>query len=203
MEFLSKCRGSVSSSLRILQPLVIILIISTDSRLFPRYSVRHHYMCPHCTSGHLPQRILLGHCRVRSLSNRFIRAPDPEYQIPHHHGLLRWVVCVDPGLYLPATSGTPTYTAEPSRCLLCGRTPSFTWSWGGWSTISRPRLSSSASRLGDSHSISYSSTSCEYCATHRIDLADTRIRAFVIQVSGASMASGDHVPEQTVLRGLQ
>ncbi len=160
-------------------------------------------MCPHCTSGSLPQRLLLGHYDVRSLADRFLRAPDLEYQIPHHHGLLRWVVYIDSGLYLPATSMTRTYTAKPSRCLPCGRMRSFTWSWEGWSTTSHPKLSSSASRLGDSRSISYFSISCESYALHQLNIADTRIRAFIIQVSGASMASGDHVPNQTILRGLQ
>ena len=180
-----------------------MLILSTESRLLPRHSVRYHYMCPYCTSGHSPQRLLLGHYHVRSLADRLLRAPDLEYPKTHQHGLILWVVCVDPGLYPVAARRTRTNTAKFISCLPYGRTRSFTWSWEGWSTTSHPRQSSSESRLGDSRSISYFSISCESYALHQFNVADIGIRAFVIQVAGASMASGDHVPTQTILRGLQ
>lgn len=63
-------------------------------------------MCPHCTSDHLPQRLLLGHRHVRSLADHMLRAPDFEYPTSSKHGLLLWMVRPDLGLYLAATRET-------------------------------------------------------------------------------------------------
>jgi len=58
---------------------MIILMFSSNSRLLLRDPVRYHYLCPHCTSRHLPQRLLLGHYHVCNLADRLLRAPDFEY----------------------------------------------------------------------------------------------------------------------------
>ncbi len=79
---------------------MIILMFSSNSRLLLHDPVRYHYLCPYCTSGHLPQRLLLGHCHVCSLADRLLRASDFEYWTPLQYGLLHWMVCLDPGSYL-------------------------------------------------------------------------------------------------------
>jgi len=98
---------------------------------------------------------------------------------------------------------TRTHKAEYFSWPHCGPMRSFIWSWEGWSTTSHPMLSSSASRLGDSHSTSYFSISCEPHALHQAYVADTRTRAFMIQLGGVSMASGNQKPQHIILLGLE
>lgn len=63
--------------------------------LYPRRLVRPHDVCPHRTSHHLPERLLLGHHYVGIVANCLLCASDSQYQVSRVHGLLLWLVRLD------------------------------------------------------------------------------------------------------------
>lgn len=142
------------SDAKVCRPYLGFVLTLSNSCLFHDHPLRPYDVCSHRSSDHLSKRLLLGcHC-VGSIADILLHSPRTQHTQPRHHGILRWVVCINIGSPPNEPLSSKTSLSHVRRYLPYGSMPLSTWSWGEWSTISRPVRSSSESKLGVSPSTS-------------------------------------------------
>ena len=151
----------------------------------PFRSHQHH---PSYPSNHIPQRLQLGNHHGRTVGNSVLRLPHRQHQAAHERGLVYRLVHSDP----PRTTMDQCvclhgYGADGVQFHFFGENPGCQ-GLEVWIVVCTSRYLVSCIGVPTSHPLNHALTFV--------------YSAFLVQATGASMASGNNIPTSQTNRGL-